>query len=412
ISEQQDILKEFTPDRFNKPERVKGEIITPDMQTKMADNLEQQVINWRKKQAEKEAFRNLPEIEDLTQDEVLAVMRETNRRVKSASDKLSRDITLKGVNLKDLTDAQRAKLLEQAKEKIQDTVTKEALAKRSRRLAGTMGRATENVDIYAGKSAREVVTSSGERRIEAKTQAFLRKAKVKTRNLNLEEVKLEAERDQRMYRRRASDEKGNFDPLSINASDTPPTFYEFKPQGNEPVADGPRLTRRDKVAYYAPRTNLVYRNVESLVKLHLITEEDALDMVQGQVAVAPVPKQSKQPLTISHIESEKNRLKTEFATKALADMDQFDNLQNEYLQKIAELDAANKPVEAPKPEKTVVNIKGEQLFDDPVGTVAEDMPPTITDANCNKLNLAAIPKDPNFKFTVNGEQATYSARMI
>ena len=412
ISEQQDILKEFTPDRFNKPERVKGEIITPDMQTKMADNLEQQVINWRKKQAEKEAFKNLPEIEDLTRDEVLAVMRETNRRVKSASDKLSRDITLKGVNLKDLTDAQRAKLLEQAKEKIQDTVTKEALAKRSRRLAGTMGRATENVDIYAGKSAREVVTSSGERRIEAKTQAFLRKAKVKTRNLNLEEVKLEAERDQRMYRRRASDEKGNFDPLSINASDTPPTFYEFKPQGNEPVADGPRLTRKDKVAYYAPRTNLVYRNVESLVKLHLITEEDALDMVQGQVAVAPVPKQSKQPLSISDLEREKKRLKTEFATKALADIDQFNDLQNEYLRKIAELDAANKPVEAPKPEKTVVNIKGEQLFDDPVGTVAEDMPPTITDANGNKLNLAAVPKDPNFKFTVDGQQVTYSARMI
>ena len=413
ISEQQDILKEFTPARFNKPDRVKGEIITPDMQTKMADNLEQQVINWRKKQAEKEAFKDLPEIEDLTQDEVLEVMRETNRRVKRAGNAFTRDITLQGINLKDLSAAQRQKLLEQAQEKIQDTVTKEALAKRSRRLAGSMGRATDNVDVYAGKSAREVVTSSGERKIEVKTQAFLRKAKVNTRNMNLEAVKLEAEQDQRMYMRRASDEKGNFDPLSINASDTPPTFYEFKPQGNEVAADGPRLTRRDKVAYYAPRTTLVYRNVDSLVKLHLISEEDALDMVQGQVANAPVPQsQPKQPLSISDLEREKTRLKTNFLTKALADPDQFDELQNEYLKMVAELDAANQPVEAPKPDKTVVNIKGEQLFDDPVGTVAEDMPPTITDASGNQLNLAAIPKDPNFKFTVNGQQATYSARMI
>ena len=412
-SEQQDILKEFTPDRFNKPARVKGEIITPDQQTKMADNLEQQVINWRRKQAEKEAFKDLPEIEDLTQDEVLGVMRETNRRFKKASDQFQKDINFKGVNFKDLTDAQRQKLLDQAKEKIQDTVTKEALAKRSRRLAGTMGRATENVDIYAGKSAREVVTSSGERKIEAQTQAFLRRAKVKTRNLNLEEVKLTAEQDRRMYMRRASDEKGNFDPLSDKAQrNLPPTFYEFKPQGNEVVADGPRLTRRDKVAYYAPNTGLVYRNVESLVKLHLITEEDALDMVQGQVANAPVQRQSKQPLSISDLEREKKRLKTEFATKALADIDQFNDLQNEYLRMVAELDAANKPVEAPKPEKTVVNIKGEQLFDDPVGTVAEDMPPTITDASGNQLNLTAVPKDPSFKFTVNGNQVTYGARMI
>ena len=407
ISEQQDILKEFTPERFKGP-ALSGEIITPDKQTQMADNLEQQVIRWRKKQKEKEAFKNLPEIEDLTQDEVLEVLRETNSRVARAANAFTRDISVGGINFKDLDGEARQRLLEQAREKIQDTVTKEALAKRNRRFAGSMGRATENVDIYAGRSAREVVRPSGERVIESQVQSFLRKARVDTRNLSLEKVKLEAEKDQAAYRRRASDERGNFDPLAN--VELPPTFYEFKPQGRERVADGAPLTRKDKVAFFAPRTGQVYRNIESLVKEDLITRDEAMELAQGQVAANPKPQQ--QPLNLSDIQAAKRKLQLDFAQKALNDPENFEQYQNDMLMAVSELEAKNLPEPPAQPAQKIVNIKGEEIFDDGATTTASDLPLTIDGENGQKLNLAAIPKDPKFQFNVKGKTVTYGARMI
>jgi len=376
MSEQQDALKEFTDGRFDAPEPK------VDNQTKYLNNLEEEMIAWKKKRKMRDMLRGVPEVDELTNEEIVAI---EVRLKKDMSNFASRSPRLE--EFKRLNEAQQKIVLDEVTENRRDTLTREKINQKSKRIAGTTGKATENIDIFAGKNVQTYRDAKGNLITEATTQGMLRKSRatrVKKRALKeegFEAVKARAELDA---------DQGK---LKI--------FYEFKGTGRERVIDRgskPKLSNGE-VGYYNHVTGQKYANIESLKKEGLLSEaEPAPETTQATI------------MSEGDFRAAEQTLQNKLGTQLIAGGD-FNELMAEYLKESKALNARYVQTDAPSAEEKIVDMKGAEVTpEEPV--IAGKLEPVIKDSAGNSMRIAIIPKDPNFKFVINGKEKVYGARML